>query len=273
MDKVIIKDLEIFANHGVFEEENRLGQKFLISIEMETSLREAGLTDDLTKSVHYGEVCHKVEEEFKKQNYDLIEKCAEKVAEFILKEYAMVQNVKVELKKPWAPIARPLKYAAVYIERSRHMAYIAVGSNMGDKKENIEKAKEIINNSEHTKILRSSSMIETEPFGYTEQDTFLNCVWEIETLLMPEELMDYLLEVEKELKRERIIKWGPRTLDLDILLYDDSVTEGEKAIIPHIGIPERDFVLTPLCELVPYKVHPLLNKRIIELKKDLEKNK
>lgn len=271
MDKIYIEDLEIFANHGVFNEENVLGQKFLISLELDIDLREAGKTDDLAKTINYGELCWAVEEEFKKENYNLLEKCSEKVCEYILVKYEQVKGVKIKLKKPWAPIGKPLKYAAVEMERKKHTAYIGVGSNMGDKTENIDLALDKINKSNHTKVKKVSSIIETEPFGYTEQDKFLNCALEIETLLMPDELVTYLLEVEKELKRERIIKWGPRTIDLDVLLYDDIVTNTEIAVIPHPGISKRMFVLEPLSEIAPYVVHPLLNKRIVEIKEELEK--
>ncbi|MGL5244096.1 MAG: dihydroneopterin aldolase, partial [Sarcina sp.] len=82
MDKIIIKDLEVFANHGVFNEEKKLGQKFLISLELGLSLREAGVSGDLSKSVHYGEVCHRVEEEFKRESYDLIETACEKICSY-----------------------------------------------------------------------------------------------------------------------------------------------------------------------------------------------
>ena len=134
MDKIIIKDFEVFGNHGVFEEEKRLGQKFVLSIELFLDTREAGVTGDLSKSVHYGELAHKVEEEFKKQSYDLIETAAEKLSEFILLEYSLVKKVKVSLKKPWAPILRSLDTVSIEIERGWNEAYLSYGSNIGHKK-------------------------------------------------------------------------------------------------------------------------------------------
>ena len=272
MDKIYIKDLEVYAHHGVFQEEKNLGQRFLISLELFLSLREAGITDDLTKTVHYGELCQLVEEEFKKESYDLIEKATEKLAEFILLKYDLVQRVKVKIKKPWAPIGKPLKYAAVEVDRSWHTSYIGIGGNMGDKEKNVKGALELINNSYHTKITKTSKFYETRPVGYLEQEDFLNCAIEVKTLLNPLELVRFLLSIEKEFKRERVIRWGPRTLDLDVLLYDNIISSLEEIILPHPRMQERMFVLEPLCDIAPYVIHPILNKPIIQIKASLKNN-
>lgn len=269
MDKIVINDLEVFGFHGVFKEEKVLGQKFLISMELELDTREAALTGDLTKSVHYGELCHRVEEEFKKESYDLIETVSENIAQFILCEYALVKAVKVTLKKPWAPIHRSLDTVYIEIYRKWHKAYLGMGSNMGDKEENINDALNIINQSTHTKVIKGSKLITTEPWGYTDQEEFINGACEIKTLLSPKELVKFLLQIESDLKRERIIKWGPRTLDLDVLLYDDLISEDEEIIIPHPRMHLRKFVMEPLAEIAPYAVHPLLRKRIFEINETL----
>lgn len=270
MDKIYIEDLEVHANHGVFKEEKTLGQRFTISLELFLDLREAGTTDDITKTVHYGELCHKVEEEFKKESYDLIERATEKVAEFILLKYELVQRVKVKIKKPWAPIGKPLKYVAVEVDRKWHTSYIGVGGNMGDKEVNVKAALELINNSYHTKITKTSKFYETKPVGYLEQEDFLNCAIEVKTLLNPLELVRFLLSIENELKRERIIRWGPRTIDLDVLLYDNIISSLEEIILPHPRMQERMFVLEPLCDIAPYVMHPIFNKTIIQMKKEIK---
>jgi len=270
MDKMYIKDLEVYAHHGVFQEEKTLGQRFLISLELFLSLREAGTTDDITKTVHYGELCHLVEKEFTKESYDLIEKATEELAEVILLNYDLVQRVKVKIKKPWAPIGKPLKYAAVEIDRKWHITYIGVGSNMGDKDMNVKDALELINNSKHTKITKTSKFYETKPVGYLNQEDFLNCVVEVKTLLSPLELVRSLLSIEKELKRERVIRWGPRTIDLDVLLYDNVISSIDEIILPHPRMQERMFVLEPLCDIAPYVIHPILNKTIIQMKTTLQ---
>jgi dihydroneopterin aldolase / 2-amino-4-hydroxy-6-hydroxymethyldihydropteridine diphosphokinase len=271
MDKIIIEDLEIYGFHGVYSEEKKIGQRFLITVELFTSTREAGISDDLTKTINYGQLCYEIEEEFMKHKHDLIEKAAEDLASVILLKYPDVKKIKLLLKKPWAPIGKPVKYAAVEIERSRHEAYIAIGSNMGDKRKNIDEAIDKINKSKFSKVLDISKFYTTEPVGYTEQDEFLNCAIKIDTLLYPDELMKLLLKIEKELKRERIVKWGPRTIDLDIILFDDIICSKEETIIPHPRMHERMFVIEPMCDIAPYVIHPILKKRMIELKSELEK--
>lgn len=270
MDKMYIKDLEVYAFHGVNQEEKSMGQRFLISVELNINLREAGMTDDLSKTVNYAELCHNIEKEFTKEKYDLIEKSAEELAKYILCNYNKVEGVKLLVKKPWAPIGKPLSYAAIEIERSWHRAYIGLGSNIGDREENLNTAIESMNNG-MCRVVKVSDKYSTKPVGYTEQDDFLNCAAEVKTLYNPEELVMFLLDIEKELKRERIIKWGPRTIDLDVLLYDDIITFDEKIVIPHPRMHERLFVLKPLSEIAPYVLHPIMNKRIVELEQEISK--
>lgn len=265
MDKIYLKDIEIFANHGVFQEEKTLGQKFILSLELSLDIKEAAKTYDLTKSVHYGELCHKVIEVFQEESLDLIESVVNKVANFILDNYLMVNGVKVVLKKPWAPIGRHLDYAAVEINRERHFAYISMGSNMGNKEENLNKAIKKLEEVNGIKVSKVSSYITTEPWGNENQDEFLNGALKLETYLTPRELMTELLRIESELGRVREIKWGPRVIDLDIILFDDIVSNDEFVIIPHPLMHLREFVLEPLNEIAPYAIHPLKNKRVFEL--------
>lgn len=270
MDKMFIRELELFGFHGVFEEEKRLGQKFIISLELDLDLKTAGRTGDLTKSVHYGELCEKVEQEFVRESYELIETAALKLADFILDEYKIIDGVKVFLKKPWAPVKKHLDTVEIMVERKRHKAYIGLGSNIGDKEKYLKEAINKISADKNIQIGKQSSFIVTKPWGYTEQDDFLNAVIEINTTLEPEELMDLLLEIEAELDRERIIKWGPRTIDLDIIMYDDLITSDEKVVLPHPRMHEREFVLKSLNEIAPYVIHPVLNKRVFTLLEELK---
>lgn len=271
MDKIIIENLEIIAEHGVFKEEKFLGQKFIISIEMLTDTREAGKTENLNASTHYGFVADDVEKIFTSKSFDLIETCAEKIAEMILTKYHLISEVKVTVKKPWAPIRKHFDFVAVEITRKWHTAYLSLGTNMGDKKKNLLEAIEKINTLENTKVTSESSILETEPFGYTEQDMFLNACIEIKTLFTPQELLEKLLAIELEMGRVRTIKWGPRVIDIDILFFDDEIIQDKNLCIPHSWICERMFVLEPLCEIAPNLVHPLERKPITTLKRILEK--
>ncbi|MDV4152670.1 2-amino-4-hydroxy-6-hydroxymethyldihydropteridine diphosphokinase [Clostridium sp. AL.422] len=269
MDKLYLKDIEIFANHGVFKEEKSLGQKFILSLELDLDLSYAARTCDLSKSVHYGELCHNIEKEFQKESYDLIETAAEKIAEYVLKNYNLVHGVKVLLKKPWAPIARHLDTAAIEIYRKWHKAYISIGSNIGDKEENIKTSIDKLKECNEIEVTKVASIIETEPWGYEEQDSFKNTAIEIKTFLNPRELMTVLLTIEKDMRRERIIKWGPRIIDLDIIFFDDYATSDEYVTIPHPRMEDREFVLAPLNEIAPNFIHPLNKKRVFRMLEEI----
>ena len=269
MDKIHIKDLEIIGLHGAIPEEKVLGQKFVLSFELDVDLRQAGKNDDLTKTVHYGELAQKVEEEFTKTSYDLIEKAAEEICEFVLLNYPLVKKVKLLLKKPWAPTRKHVEYVAVEIERKWNKVYIAAGSNLGDKEETLKEAIDKIDKRKDCVVTKVSNFYTTDPVGYEDQDQFVNCVFEIDTLQTPSELMDTLLEVEKDFKRERIIRWGPRTLDLDIIFYNDIISYDEHILIPHPRAHERQFVMKPMCDINPYYVHPIYRKRVMDISSEL----
>lgn len=269
MDKLYLKDVEIFANHGVFEEEKSLGQKFILSLELELDTREAAKTNDLNKSIHYGELCHNIEKEFQKESYDLIETAADKIAKYVLYNYNLVKGVKVLLKKPWAPIGRHLDYVAIEIYRKWHKVYIGIGSNIGDKEGNIITSIEKINEYKEIEITKLASIIETAPWGYEMQDSFKNTAIEIKTIFNPRELMTILLSIEEDMKRERILRWGPRIIDLDIIFFDDCVSSDEYVTIPHPRIEEREFVLASLNEIAPNYIHPLNKKRVFKMLEEI----
>ena len=270
MDKIYINNLEFIGFHGVFPEEKRLGQKFLVSLELTVDTREAGKTGDLSKSVHYGLVAQDVEKIFLERSIDLIETCAENIAEMVLKKYELVKEVKVTVKKPWAPLQMHFENVAVEIKRKWHKAYLSLGSNMGDKRENLLEAIKRIGKLENTEVVKSSTILETEPFGYIEQDKFLNACLEVRTLMTAQEFLKSILQIELDMGRVREIKWGPRIIDIDILFYDSEVIEEDNLAVPHPWICEREFVLEPLSEIAPNYVHPLERKSIAMLTRKLK---
>ena len=222
-DKIKIQNLEVFANHGIFPEENVLGQKFVVSAVLYTDTRKAGQTDELTASIHYGEVSAFIDRYRKEHTFQLLEKVAESLAEELLLQTKGLQKIRLEIKKPWAPVGLPLETVSVEIEREWHTAYIALGSNMGDSRSILEAAVQALDEMKNTKVEKVSTFITTPPYGVTDQPDFLNGCLKLSTLLYPEELLKELNRIEKEAGRERIIHWGPRTLDLDIIFYDDVI--------------------------------------------------
>ena len=273
MDKIHIKNLEVFARHGVFPEENVLGQKFVVSAVLYTSTREAGRADDLAKSIHYGEVSRFITEFMEQNTFQLLETAAERLAEELLLNTERLEKIRLEIKKPWAPVGLPLETVSVEIERGWHTAYIAFGSNLGDKEANLRLGVEGLRFTRGCRVEAVSDFLVTAPYGGVEQDDFLNGAMKIRTLLTPHELLERLHEIEQEAKRERVVRWGPRTLDLDILLYDDLILDEEDLHIPHIEMYKRDFVLKPLCQIAPYARHPVYNRTAAELLADLERLK
>lgn len=264
-DKITVEKLVVYGKHGVFKEENILGQKFEVSLVLFTNTRKAGLFDDLTKSIHYGEVSQRVKEFFDNNVFMLIERVAEELAEELLLSYELLDAVQVKVSKPWAPIGIPVDTVSVEITRGWHKAYVALGSNMGDKKAYLDQAVKKLNDHNLCKVIKVADYIETEPYGGVEQDTFLNSALELDTLLPPEELLALLNKIEAEANRERLVHWGPRTLDLDIIFYDDLVIDTPKLTIPHIDMHNRDFVLKPMVMLAPYYRHPVYNMTMAQL--------
>ena len=269
MDKIKIKNLEVFAKHGVYPEENVLGQKFLISAELYTDLRSAGKADDITKTLSYSEVCRAIKAFVEGNTFNLIETVAEKLAEELLVANPCLKGICLEVKKPNAPIAMTFETVSVEIERSRHTVYISLGSNIGDREKHLRFAVSELEKVRGCRVLQVSEFSYTTPYGNVKQDDFLNGCIEMETLLQPLELLELVHDIENKSGRVRDVRWGPRTLDLDIVFYDDLIMSCDVLRIPHVDMHRRDFVLIPLADIAPHLNHPVFNKTVEELLDEL----
>ena len=150
-----------------------------------------------------------------------------------------------------------------------HIAYIGIGSNIGDKLNNCEKAISEILKADRHRLLARSSLFKTQPLGYTSQDWFVNGVIKIETDSEAHELLRTLKTIESQLGRTETLRWGPRTMDLDSLFFDDLEIHTEELQIPHPRLQNRQFVLIPLVEIDRNLIHPILKKTIQQLLSDL----
>jgi len=150
--------------------------------------------------------------------------------------------------------------------------YIALGSNLGDKEKNLKEALRHIAQRGVT-VCKVSDLIVTKPYGVTDQPEFLNAVAEVKTDKSPTELLQVLLQVEQEMGRKRIRRWGERNIDLDLLLFNDLVIDLPDLQVPHPDMQNRDFVLGPLAQIAPEAMHPTLKKSVRQLWEQLAEKK
>lgn len=154
---------------------------------------------------------------------------------------------------------------------SKHTAYVALGSNLGNKEENIRQALKLLAE-QGVEIVQVSTLIATEPYGVLDQPGFCNGVCQVRTDLEPLELLRLLLATEKQMGRVRLRHWGERNIDLDLIFYEDVIMDTQELRLPHPDMQNRDFVLVPMAELAPDLVHPVLKKTMAELKEELFKH-
>lgn len=272
MDKICIDELKIFGYHGVFEHENINGQNFYVNAVLFVDTENAGITDNLEYSVDYGSVCNLIKKVMTENTYKLIEAAAQAVAVSILKTYELVKSVDIEIRKPEAPIDMDFRSVSVKIHRSWHTALIALGSNMGDTRAYIEQAVKKLEENDYIKNIKQSELIITKPYGYTNQNDFLNGAVICHTLYLPHKLLEFMQSIENAAGRVRDIHWGPRTLDLDLILYDDEIINDSDLIVPHPDMHNRLFVLEPAAKLAPNYRHPVIGLTLKQLLDSLKNN-
>lgn len=270
MDKIFIDRLEVFANHGVLDEEKALGQKFFVSATIELDFKKAAAQDDLEQTINYAQVCDDIVNVMTRYTFDLIETAADRICTYILRSYNALA-VTIRIDKPSAPVVHSLQSVAVQVHRFWADAYLALGSNMGNTHENLDIAvKEILHPA--IKLLKTSSYHHTKAVSEIPQDDYLNAALQIRTFLTPHELLEHINQIENKLGRTRTpgIIHEPRTIDIDIIFYNSLTMHTDNLIIPHPLAHKRTFVLAPLNEIAPHYIHPTKMQSIIELLNNLK---
>lgn len=143
--------------------------------------------------------------------------------------------------------------------------FLGIGSNLGDSLSNCRNAIDILAQDSRIRVLDTSDFYTTEPYGFVAQPWFINCVIRVATRMEPVRLLECCLEIERKFKRQRVERWGPRTLDIDILYWGQSIYISRQLRIPHPEAHQRRFVVTPMSVLAPNFLHPIINLRMMEL--------
>lgn len=276
-DFISISRMEIIARHGCNECEKLNPQKFLVSADLFLDGSQAATCDDLTKTAHYGHVMKLITSFMIKNSFNLIETLAERLAREILTfseggGRPPVERVKVKIEKPAVAAAFNAESVAFTAERRWHSVALALGSNLGDREANLAAAVQYLKADERIKDVRSSSTLKSIPYNVKEQQPdYLNSAVTLKTVCTPLELLDLTEFTEKRLGRDKKSERAPRTIDIDILLFDDLVLRTPRLTIPHYDMENRAFVLSPLAEIAPELIHPLSQKSVYILLAELRR--
>lgn len=260
-DHVYINGLRVMVLIGVLPHEREAPQPIQIDVDVEVDLSRAGQSDDLHDTVNYGAMCDAIAALARESSDLLLERLAQRVADCAL-GFDGVEVAHVMITKLNPPIDEELTSTAVRITRQRtemstvvdssrkHTAIIALGSNLGDRVHNLKFAVDQMSQLGTVRV--ESPVYETDPIGGPDnQGSYLNMVVALETDLDPYALLRRLNAIEADALRERVVRWGPRTLDLDIIFYDEISIADEFLTVPHPRWLERRFVLAPLADIAP----------------------
>lgn len=261
MDQILIDDLRVVTVIGALPHEREIAQPIRIDLAVDLDLRDAGLSDELDDTVNYGLVAEEVAQLVGDSKFVLLERLAAAVAEHVLR-FDRVEGVDVTVTKLRPPVPSPLRATAVRIRRTRaeatvpplrsHEVIVALGSNLGDREGFLRAAVHELGG-----VVAMSQVYETEPVGGPDdQGPYLNMVVRVDTSLDPFAFLRRCQRIEAAAMRQRTVRWGPRTLDVDVLFFDDVRIESPELTVPHPRIGERRFVLVPLAEIAPGRCPP-----------------
>ncbi len=267
---VRIKDLAVYAYNGVNPEEQALGQMFLICVEMHTNMNDITSDDDIAHTINYSRVSKFISQWMTDHSFQLIERVAYNLCREILLQFEGVKSITLEVKKPHAPIrGMHFDYVSVQKDMAWHEVYLSLGSNVRNCAEIMEKAVEAIGSHPDIRNMVCSESMTSPAYGDEYEGIFLNNAVKIETLLSPDRLHQLIRSIESDLGRDRSKKAGIRTIDIDVLLYDDLVASTVDYVLPYPDFEYRDYTLLPMCDIGPNVYHPVLKKTMKKLKEEL----
>ena len=269
MFRILIKDLNLFGYHGVKESEKKDGQNFRFNIEILLNKNSFQDGDSIENTLNYSEVIKLVKDINSNRRFNLLETLSQEIANRIMEMSFLIEKVTVKIEKTSPPIKENIESVGVgymldrkslesggegKLESSEVDVYMSLGSNIGNRENNLRKAVDMIGGNPHINVLEVSSIYETEPMYLKDQDSFYNIVLQaqVDRELSPFEMMGFLKGIEYGFGRKRSEKrYGPRIIDIDLLYYGEMVIESNFFTVPHPGIEERKFVLVPLSEIAP----------------------
>lgn len=256
-DRIVLTGVEALGTHGVLASEHDTPQRFVVDVTIEADLRPAGRSDDLADTVSYAEVADEVVHILTGPHVDLVETLAGRIADTVL-AFPGVEAVEVTVHKPDAPISHPFADVAVTVRREHaHRVVIALGANEGDPRRALASAVRAVAAIEGMHVEGVSDLFETDPVGGPHQPMYLNAVLVGRTRLTPRSLLGRLHRIEADHGRVRQVRWGARTLDLDLVQHgdpgrgEDVVVDDGTLVLPHPRAHERAFVLVPWAQVDP----------------------
>ncbi|MEA2015815.1 MAG: 2-amino-4-hydroxy-6-hydroxymethyldihydropteridine diphosphokinase [Actinomycetota bacterium] len=285
MFKIKIENLNLFGYHGVREIEKKDGQNFRFNIEIIFDRKNLSGSDKLEDTLNYSKVIKVLKDINSSRSFNLLETLSQKIAVEIMKVSTVVEKVSVEVEKTSPPIKENLESVGIeYVIDKKSMknmegermkggkggrldVYMSLGSNIGDREKNLRKAAGMIGAGKNIDIIEVSSIYETEPMYFKEQNSFYNIVLKakVSDKTSPFGVMGYLKKVESGFGNRNNKRYGPRAIDIDILYYGDMSINSEFLTIPHPRIEERKFVMVPLSEIDPdFKIKGSEIKSFIE---------
>jgi dihydroneopterin aldolase/2-amino-4-hydroxy-6-hydroxymethyldihydropteridine diphosphokinase len=272
LDQIRLMGVTARGHHGVFEHERRDGQDFTVDAVLHVDMTKAASTDDLAATVDYGALAIRIADIVRGEPVDLIETLAVRIAAGCL-ESSGVHAVDVLVHKPHAPITEPFTDVVVAIRRERITkpaeldqtgqdildrrpdqpvsVVLALGTNLGDRLSTLRRAVQDLAELDGIQVDGVSPVFETDPVGGPEQPDYLNAVLLLRTSLSPRELLAATQRIEAGHGRERTVRWGPRTLDIDVIRYGDVRSDDPVLELPHPRAQVRAFVLVPWLALDP----------------------